>query len=198
MRGHAAAMSRHGRGRIEVSLRNAAQLFNSLDPSPFLEKDLDHQVEEFLLGWAEEHPRDKPLELVLHLQELPGDSSTLRSIRHAVRNYFAYRTRQSKVQLRQLFKQGQVSLMIGLGFLASCLLLSDYLPTHGQGAFIGIVQESLSIGGWVAMWRPLQIYLYDWWPILGRIRTHARMSRMDVTLEQAQPRSGVAGRIPWP
>ncbi len=175
------------RGRIEISLRKADQLFNSLDPSPFLEKDLDHDAEQFLVEWAQEHPRDKPLELVLHLKEFPKEPNTQRVIRHAVRNYFSYRARQSSVALRQLFRQGQASLLIGLSFLASCLLLSDYLATHAAGALTGIVRESLSIGGWVAMWRPLQIYLYDWWPIRNRTRIYKRMSRMDVHLQQVQP-----------
>jgi hypothetical protein len=178
------ARKRHARGRIEISLRNVNQLFNSMDPSPFLEKDLDHDAEEFLVGWAQEHPRDRPLELVLHLQEWPQDAQAALRVRTAVRNYFLYRARLTGIELRQLLRQGQMSLLIGLSFLAGCLLLSDYLATHAQGALAGIVQESLSIGGWVAMWRPLQIYLYDWWPIRNRGRLYRRMSRVAVSLRQ--------------
>jgi hypothetical protein len=174
------------RGRIEISLRKIDQLFNSMDPSPFLEKDLDHDAEQFLVEWAQEHPHDKPLELVLHLQECPQEPRTQRTIRDAVRNYFCYRARQSRTALRQLLHQGQISLMIGLGFLSGCLLLSDFLASHVAGSMAVILQESLSIGGWVAMWRPLQIYLYDWWPIRGRTRIYARMSRMQVRLQPAR------------
>jgi hypothetical protein len=184
MRDLLSARRRHARGRIEISLRNVNQLFNSMDPSPFLEKDLDHDAEEFLVGWAQEHPRDRPLELVLHLQEWPQETDAALRVRDAVRNYFLYRARLSGIELRQLLRQGQVSLLIGLSFLAACLLASDYLATHTQGALAGIVQESLSIGGWVAMWRPLQIYLYDWWPIRNRGRLYRRMSRVAVSLRQ--------------
>jgi hypothetical protein len=42
-----------------------------------------------------------------------------------------------------------------------------------KGSRIGeIVRESLTIGGWVSMWRPLEIFLYDWW----RVRREARLS----------------------
>jgi hypothetical protein len=34
----------------------------------------------------------------------------------------------------------------------------------------GIIRESLLIGGWVAMWRPMEILLYDWWPIRAEAR----------------------------
>jgi hypothetical protein len=30
------------------------------------------------------------------------------------------------------------------------------------------------------MWRPLEIFLYDWWPILGERRLRERLSRVDV------------------
>jgi hypothetical protein len=178
------ATARHA--RIEISLRNVNQLFNSMDPSPFLEKDLDHDAEEFLVGWAQEHPREQPLELVLHLQELPLGTEAEHKLRDAVRNYFVYRARLSQMSLRELLRQGRVSLGVGLGFLAALLLASDYLATHAQGTLAGIVQESLSIGGWVAMWRPLQIYLYDWWPIRNRSRLYERMGRMDVVLRKAR------------
>ena len=41
---------------IELRLREIAQLFNSLDPSPFLERDLDAKAKEFIESWAAEIP----------------------------------------------------------------------------------------------------------------------------------------------
>ena len=36
----------------------------------------------------------------------------------------------------------------------------------------------------VAMWRPMQIYLYDWWPLLRRSRIYAKLSHMPVEVLQ--------------
>jgi hypothetical protein len=36
------------------------------------------------------------------------------------------------------------------------------------------------IAGWVAMWRPLQIFLYDWWPLRRRNRVFGKLSAMPV------------------
>ena len=41
-------------------------------------------------------------------------------------------------------------------------------------------RESLLIGGWVAMWRPLEICLYDWWPLLRRRRVYKSISRAQI------------------
>jgi len=52
----------------------------------------------------------------------------------------------------------------------------------GSNAAIGIVREGLTICGWVAMWKPLEIYLYDWWPLLEERRRFDRLSRMRVRI----------------
>src|SRR5439155_10099296 len=48
---------------IELNLRDINQLFNTMDPSPFHEKDLDHDAEEFILSWAQEFHRHEPVDL---------------------------------------------------------------------------------------------------------------------------------------
>jgi len=68
--------------------------------------------------------------------------------------------------------------------LAACLLLSKMLLGNESGTWAAIVRESLTIAGWVAMWRPMQIYLYDWWPLLRRSRVYAKLSQMPVELVQ--------------
>ena len=51
---------------------------------------------------------------------------------------------------------------------------------------------SLVIAGWVALWRPLEIFLYDWWPIRAEARLHDRLSEMDVRLVGADRMAGPA------
>lgn len=45
-----------------------------------------------------------------------------------------------------------------------------------------MLRESLLIGGWVAMWRPLEIFLYDWWPIRADARLFDRLAAMPVRI----------------
>ena len=46
---------------IEVHVGELKQLFNSIDPSPFRNRDLDREAEEFIVGWAKDLPRDVAL-----------------------------------------------------------------------------------------------------------------------------------------
>ena len=55
-------MNEGGRGTIQLRVGELRQLFNSIDPSPFLERDLDPDCEEFVVAWARELPPDRPLD----------------------------------------------------------------------------------------------------------------------------------------
>ena len=168
---------------IEVHVRELSQLFNSMDPSPFLDKDLDVDAEEFITSWARELPRDKPLALLVHLDQPVVQSREGPSLRDAVHSYFKHRAEMSRQRLRELLRLGRTSLVIGSFFLATCLVIGDWL-THlfPETRAANIVRESLTIGGWVAMWRPLEIFLYSWWPILRERRMQDRLSRMPVRI----------------
>jgi hypothetical protein len=150
-----------------------------MDPSPFIEKDLDDKAEEFIVGWALEFPRDAPVKLLVHLEQWPAqDPKDL--IRQAVHNHFAHKAELTNLEFRRLMKQGRTSLVIGLSCLATCLVASNML-LHGDAAtWASILREGLTITGWVAMWRPMQIYLYDWWPVRRRSRIYSKLSHMPV------------------
>jgi hypothetical protein len=164
---------------IKLKLRDINQLFNSMDPSPFIEKDLDDDAEEFIVSWAKEFPSDAPVRLLVHLDEWPaGDTEEL--ICRAVHNHFAHRAELADLEFRSLMRQGRTSLLIGLSCLAICLFISKTLLLSEAGTWASVLRESLTIAGWVAMWRPMQIYLYDWWPLRRRGRIYARLSHMPV------------------
>lgn len=168
---------------IEVKLTELAQLFNSMDPSPFHERDLDHDAEEFIVSWALEHPRDDDLHLVVYLTRAPADGSDPQPlVQESVRHYFAYRADMLWREFRQLMKEGRFSLIVGLIFMAVCQTTAITL-SRGEFAGQAVVREGLTIIGWVAMWRPLEIYLYRWWPLLARRRLFNRLARMAVDVK---------------
>lgn len=161
------------------------QLFNSMDPSPFIDRDLDDDADEFIVGWALELPPGASIKLRIYLQEWPATDPT-DVISQAVHHHFAHRTQIVKLEFRRLMKQGRTSLMIGLVFLAACLIVIRTLLATRTGAWAGVLRESLTIAGWVAMWRPMQIYLYEWWPLRQRRRIYAKLSRMPVQVTRRE------------
>ena len=166
-------------GLIELKLRDLSQFFNSMDPSPFHEKDLDHDAEEFIVSWAQEYPSKEPLMLRIHLEQRSGDPSM---IQQAVHNYFLYRKEILEREFRYLMKLARTSLLIGAIFLGMCLLAGNIIVSNFPFVWADFLKEGLTIAGWVAMWRPIQLYLYDWWPVYRQINIYQRLGSMAVEI----------------
>jgi len=120
------------------------------------------------------------VELVVHLAEWPAGQDPQAMIAGAVRHYFAYRARLSWLDFRRLLREGSQSLLIGIVFLAVCLVGSEALAGPQPGRILQVVREGLVIAGWVAMWRPMEIYLYEWWPLRRRSKVFEKLSGMPV------------------
>jgi hypothetical protein len=170
-------------GRIELKLRELGQLFNSLDPSPFRERSLDLEAETFIVSWARDLPHTDELELLVHLVEPPRDRELAAHVEAAVRGHFAYLADSKAREFRQLMARGRSSLAIGLAFLAVCTLVGNALPHGSESPLVPLLREGLLIGGWVAMWRPIEIFLYDWWGVRRQQRNYERLARMPVRIE---------------
>ncbi len=164
---------------IRLSLRELAQLFNAMDSSPFVDRDLDADAEEFIVSSARELPPGHDLELVIMLAG-PAPATDFAGVQDAVRRYFSTRAELKRLEFRQLLRRGRLSLGVGLLFLVICLLLGELITESGFGSTGDIVQEGLTIVGWVAMWRPLEICLYDWWPIYEEQQRLDRLARIRV------------------
>jgi hypothetical protein len=154
-----------------------------MDPSPFHERDLDDDAEEFIVGWAREFPRRDPVSLVVHVNRFPAHEDAQHLLETAVQNYFTYRAKLNRLEFRYLLKQGRTSLIIGLAFLVTCMLASQLLRRQA-GTLPIVLREGLIIAGWVAMWRPMEIFLYEWWPLLRRGRLYEKLSRMRVEVRK--------------
>jgi len=182
--------------RNEVHVGELKQLYHSMDPAPFRERDLDPKVEEFIVDSARELHRDAPLALVVRLSRQAATREDVETLRQAIREYFAQRAAATRAQLRRLFRIGRWALLIGLAFVAAANLIgdrvADLVGRYNYGRFL---HESIVIGAWVALWRPLEIFLYDWWPVLGEARLYDRLSEMQVQVVDAQ-RSGAEAARP--
>ena len=173
--------------QVEVRLRELSQLFNSMDPSPFIDRDLDAAAEEFIVSWARELPHKGELELVIHLTT-PPEPDRAAGTAEAVQNYFASRAEIKRRELRLLLRRGRSSGIIGLIFLAGCFGLGEMVRQASTQPWSEFVELGLHIVGWVAMWRPLEIFLYDWWPIRRERRACRRLAEADVTFPAVAPR----------
>jgi hypothetical protein len=97
------------------------------------------------------------------------------TIVEAVHRHFRHEHEQIQRRLREHLRRGQISLAVGLTMLVVFLALAGFTRSLPSGAFQEILREGFVITGWVAMWRPLDVLFYDWWPLVDERRQIARL-----------------------
>lgn len=167
---------------IQVRIHELRQLFNSIDPSPFRERDLDPACEEFIVAWAREMPPDRDLRLEIRIEREQPPAEVAADVPPAVRAHFARAASLQDLRRRRIVREGRLSLAIGLVLLVLCLGAAALVPAAKLGTAGLILRESLIIAGWVVMWHPLEVLLYGVWPVVRERRLLERLAAADVRL----------------
>jgi hypothetical protein len=162
---------------IEVRIDRLDDLLDERDPTPVPGRSLNPYVTNFVMSWAHELPTDAEIELVVHVKEHVDDGRAA-TAEEAVRAAFADEVGSQVRKLKDLFRGGRISLAFGLLALVGFVTTSRMLAN--ATGWLEVLREGLAVAGWVALWRPLEIYLYDWWPIRRAIRTYRRLQQSEI------------------
>lgn len=170
-----------GRTCIDIKLRSADQLFDGRDPAPFHERDLDAEAVEYVLGAFQEISPKARIKVVFWVAgPLQISPETLVE---AVRAHFRYEIDKLRRRIREHVRQGEIALMVGLVVLTVFLTLAELTRWLPGGTLRQILREGLTITGWVAMWRPLELLLYDWWPLVRQRRLCERVAEAEMSVQ---------------
>lgn len=168
---------------IEMKLFSVMQLFNSFDPAPFYEKELDNAAESYIVDAVKDFPAKTLFRIVIYLPDEMIGTKDAQEIPEAVRSHFEYKTRIQRRRFRERRVEGQFKLLVGITFLALAtvvsLSLAHYFPDNTAAQLIA---SALEITGWVAMWEPISIFLFQLWPLSAQRKIYERISRMEISL----------------
>ena len=168
---------------IDLRIRALGQLFESMDPSPFREKALDDKAARWLLDSVREHPQGTPLRVRVHLPE--GLRIAAHNLPDAIHNHFRFALGQARRELRWRMASGWRALIVGLALLTACIGVGSLLAVELSArahAGLRILDEGLLILGWVALWRPLDILLFDRFELRAGLRPLKQLAEVPVEL----------------
>ena len=169
---------------INLKLKEERQLFNSFDPAPFVERDIDDDAAEYIIDSVKEHPLNQKMRLIIFLPKGRKHKISDKEIKSAISYHFNYNVGVMKKRFKDLLAQGRTSLMIGIVFLISCLSVSELSNIYLTGFISRIFAEGLMIAGWVAMWKPINLFLYEWWPITKEIAIRKKIKDMIIKVKE--------------
>jgi hypothetical protein len=163
---------------VRIKVRQLSQLFNSLDPSPFWDRDLDRQAADFI----EEEFRDRlsadTWHLVVQVQE---GSTSAEHLQTALKSHYLRQANSARLALREHLWVGQLALGGGVAVFLMSMVMRALL----RNSWLGIspwFEEGLVILAWLALWRPAEALLYGWVPYNRRRRRYERLARIHVAV----------------
>ena len=173
-----------------MNLRTVAQLFNTLDPSPFRERDLAKEAEEYIVDYAEDVPKGVPIDIVVHLPAEECSPSSSSEIASAIKDWLGLRSHETTREMQELFRTGRFSLPCrpDRAFSLPDARLVPVAEISKRVHFRIFFRKGFLILGWVAIWRPSEIFLYAWPPLLRRRKLFQRLMQARVTVEHGGSR----------
>jgi hypothetical protein len=171
-----------GKPCIEVKVKSDRQLFDARDPSPFRERDLDDDFVEYYLSSAREFSFHTDLKLIIHIDE-EIETLTNDSIKAGIYDFFQYKIDLQKRELKSYIKRAQYFLVVGLIILFICLYLANLVPEVG---ILGIFKEGLVIFGWVSLWKPIELVLFDWEPLYANLKLFRKLLGTEIEIIRKQ------------
>ncbi len=171
---------------IEIRIKSIEQLFNSLDPAPFRERELDREAERHIVSYAREAAASQPLKLVIYLPPATLEPAQEKELEAAIGHHFALQAREQETELSELRRLGRKGLAVGLLVMLFATLVGVALTNaFPDSRFIETIEHSLIIFGWVALWRPIEILLYDRWPLIRARKLFQRLATAPVVVRPA-------------
>lgn len=173
---------RNTSGTIDIRLDRADQLFHTLDPHVRLHRHIDERIEQFVIEEARRLPRRTRIRVRLFVENEEAPAAGRTDAGRALRAHFAYRARLENENLHDLLLRGAFSLAVGMLVLAICLRIGPWIGSYTKETTGNFVDTAFQIIGWAANWRPVEIFLYDWWPVSEDRRLYRRLAAAQVEL----------------
>jgi hypothetical protein len=178
------SMSEPATHRVKLDLSSLDELFVETEFNPLRGKVEEVSGLERLANQLRPLPR-APVCARIRLPASERTPDLEERCRAALNAVAERRLERNRNDARSLRMEGYATLWRGLVFLALCLLGSrlmgeiDLLP----GFVERFIDEGLVIAGWVALWYPLDVLLYQRWPLARERRLYESLRDMQLEFE---------------
>ena len=78
---------------------------------------------------------------------------------------------------------GRMKFSSMLVFMLACTLVRTYLAPEESHSLMSSFREGLLVIGWVALWKPVEELLFNWWPLDRERKDWRRLGAVDMRIE---------------
>lgn len=158
-----------------MNVRWVDDVFDARDAAPLRDRALHPEFLAYVMSAMDERGGRAPVNLALVVDKrLRLDARGRKELAAHVRAQLVRQRAQLRVRLSENFRAGRVTLLLGLVVLSVFVALS-HAAGQSTNDLAQTFQEGFLIIGTVALWRPVEILLYEWWPVAV---DHRKLSRL--------------------
>lgn len=158
---------------IDVQLEDYRDAYSDWDFSPYINRDLDEGLTQYLLECSKEIPSKYHLIVQFHIiSKSRSDSREEKSI-IGMHNYFKYQLRKLKNKKIQVAMDVVKFLCMGSILLLAGFYLDEFFK---ESLLLSVLSEGFFVGGWVMLWEMFSTWFFD----LTKLRnTHKHFKRLN-------------------
>ena len=172
---------------IILVLTHVEQLFDTDVPVPSEYVALDSDVLDFFASTIRKHQKAcREFRLIGRLPEraLREVEPYMRtSVDLTLKGYFLAREKRIAERLHEHFQDAWKMFGFGFAFMLACTLLRTYLAPEEVHTLMSSFREGLLVIGWVALWKPVEELLFNWWPLKRELASWHKLSKMEMKVE---------------
>lgn len=143
---------------------------------------VDHLALALKRHWGSNTPEVKSVEWVVPREEATEQNQA--AIQSAIQGWCSAQAAITENALLVMAKERRHAWQVGGLFFAACFIVSAALDrAHALSELGGaLLSESFIIAGWVSIWYPINLTLYEWWPLRRRLKLLEGTARLNVKL----------------
>ena len=157
---------------VDIQLEDYRDAYCDWDFSPFVNRDLDEDLTEYLLECSYEITLKHPLVMNFHILNQAQNPVREEKTLVGMRNYFKYQMRKIHNQKIRVFKDMTMFLVVGTMLLVIGFYLNEL---KAENLLLSVLSEGLSIGGWVMLWEMFSAWFFDLKRVRRKIKHFQRL-----------------------
>ncbi len=167
---------------IEISLNQYADFFNKWDCAPFEIREVNPNLEEYLIRSSDEIPFQYSIELDIIIPQGIREQQKEEKLLDGFRKHCTFKIYLFKNKLRKNNRQVLYSALAGFFLLGGGIIWQitsqNFLPL--------IFREGLIIGGWVFIWESVYLFSFGNYEIYQSYRTYKRLRNVTMVFRESE------------
>lgn len=167
---------------IEIGLSHYTDIFNQWDPAPFKRREINPDLESYLLRSSDEVPFEKKIELCFMLGEGQRDQQMEEESRRGINNSFAFKIYVFKKEIKEV--NSRIIYFIFAGFIS--LWMATIYSENSTAVLSSVMFQALVISGWVFLWEAISLIFFKNREFYHRYRTYKRLQNAPIIFTEKE------------